>query len=168
MQSLLKFGGLLEAGNSQRFQPTCSHPHQTLLSLLLHSLPLVLFLMQGSISSLLIGQHSEVLSQTPINNSRFTWQSILRHGSQRNCQLLPSKKKIYSSHIFKVCPPTGQHDVRKTEKPVQSTCPTCRSSDRLRLYKSSGVNAACHMRQKLSKFGTISRIMLRFVEIYPT
>jgi hypothetical protein len=36
------------------------------------------------------------------------------------------------------------------------------------VYKSSGVNAAWHVKQKLSKFGNISRIMLRFVEIYST
>jgi hypothetical protein len=80
----------LEAGNSERFQPTYSHPH---LSLLLHSLHLVLFLMQGSISSLLVGQHPEVLSQTPINNSRFTWQSTLCHGSQKNCHYCQAKRK---------------------------------------------------------------------------
>jgi hypothetical protein len=46
--------------------------------------------MQGSISSLLVGQHPEVLSQTPKNNSRFTWQSTL---CQKNCHYFQAKRK---------------------------------------------------------------------------
>jgi hypothetical protein len=150
------------------FQPTCSHPHVTLMSLLLHSLHLVLFLMQGSISSLLVGQHPEVLSQTPMNNSRFTWQNTLCHGSQKNCHYCQAKRKSTQVISSKFVLQLATWKVRKTEKPVWSTCPPCRLSDRLWVYKSSGVNVACHMRQKLSKLGTISRIILRFVEIYPT
>jgi hypothetical protein len=48
----------------------------------------------------------EVLSSTPINNNRFTWQSTLCHGSQKNCHCCQAERKssqvIYSRFVLQL------------------------------------------------------------------